>query len=380
MIRFSKLFLTPCGYIQSEEKCQLLKDAGFEFEVSKERKSEITKQMNKSWDEFFAELEQYKERYGQITDIKQRKKKALREWCEAQRDQQAKKKWGKDSDITDRQIHKLTELGFDWQETDTPSKGWDDYFCDWLSCSMKQSFCDDNYDLKQWVETQHTEFDKFTKGVPSLLSFSQVKKLKDGHFPLKTSESMKQFRESWEEMFAQLLLFKIRYKTFDVPDVAPFQELHLWLSQQKVNKLDPQKRNDKTPTIIWEERMRRLRDVGFSWHRIIEEAKESHVVTENNNNTDGMGQAMSASSIAMTKASRSSASLEGCAYNATPLLPYPGSQSLYTKSKQSLYHPNENPTPEKELAAQAAMIVKDVNSRTSNGESCNTAAERQDLM
>mmetsp|Transcript_3693 Transcript_3693/g.5777 ORF Transcript_3693/g.5777 Transcript_3693/m.5777 type:complete len:259 (-) Transcript_3693:196-972(-) len=219
--------------------------------------------MNKSWDEFFAELEQYKERYGQITDIKQRKKKALREWCDAQRDQQAKKKWGKDSDITDGQIKKLTELGFDWQETDAPSKGWDDYFCDWLSCSIKQSFCDDNYDLKQWVETQHAEFDKFAKGVPSLLSFSQVKKLKEGHFPLKISESMKQSRESWEEMFAQLLLFKIRYKTFDVPDVAPFQELYLWLSQQKVHKLDPQKRNDKTPTIIWEERMRRLRDVGF---------------------------------------------------------------------------------------------------------------------
>ena len=29
----------------------MLRDAGFEFEVSKERKSEAMKQMDKSWDE-----------------------------------------------------------------------------------------------------------------------------------------------------------------------------------------------------------------------------------------------------------------------------------------------------------------------------------------
>jgi hypothetical protein len=59
----------------SEEKCKTLTDAGFEFEVSKERKSEAMKYMDKSWDEFYAELEQYKAKYGQINSIKQRRKR-----------------------------------------------------------------------------------------------------------------------------------------------------------------------------------------------------------------------------------------------------------------------------------------------------------------
>jgi len=343
----------------SEEKCKLLKDAGFEFEVSKERKSEITKQMNKSWNEFFAELEQYKERYGQISAIKQRKKKSLREWCDEQRVQQAKKKWGKESGLTDERILKLTKLGFDWQETDVPSKGWDDYFCDWLSCFIKHSSYDNNHDLKQWVDTQQNEFNKFTKGIPSLLNSSQIRKLKDGNFPLRISQGIEETKESWEEMFAQLLLFKIRYKSFDVPDSSPFKQLHLWISKQRLKKLDIQRRKIQTRSVICEDRVRRLTDVGFDWQERKGKLKESHGVEEKKSNVSPIeSSVLTVLPLNTPTISRTADALGEWSGNLKLMLPY--------TTAQNTFHSIANPTAGKELAAQAASIVADISSR--NGE------------
>ena len=250
----------------------MLTDAGFEFEVSKERKSEAMKCMDKSWDEFYAELEQYKAKYGQLNNIKQRKKKALREWCDEQRVQHTRMKWGKACSISEEQVSKLSELGFVWTAADTPSKGWDDYYGDLLTFYIEKSsfnIPDEDENLKQWVETQKIEYKKFISGVPSLLTKSRVKKLSDVSFPLDgdacTTETKLTATCSWEEMFGQLLVFKIHHKHFHVP--TAMKELHAWTCQQRQQEklMQTNRKSGSKRSAIWEERVRRLSEVGFDW-------------------------------------------------------------------------------------------------------------------
>mmetsp|Transcript_18028 Transcript_18028/g.29879 ORF Transcript_18028/g.29879 Transcript_18028/m.29879 type:complete len:822 (-) Transcript_18028:190-2655(-) len=256
----------------TEEKCQMLIEAGFEFEVSKERKSKAMKQMDRSWDELFAELKLYKAKYGQINGIKERKKKALREWCDEQRVQHARMKWGKESTVTKEQIQKLSDLGFVWTSAETtPSKGWHDYYGDLLSSFIKnQSFeiPDEDDELKQWAETQKVEYKKYISGVPSLITKPRIKKLSDVSFPWCGDQAKPEARLptkiSWEEMFGQLLVFKIHNMHFTVP--KNMKDLRKWACQQRLDKSnhDNSKSNTKR-SAIWEERMHRLSEVGFDW-------------------------------------------------------------------------------------------------------------------
>ena len=250
----------------------MLKDAGFEFEVTKARKTEAMKQMDKSWDEFFAELQQYKAKYGQLTYIKQRKKKALRDWCDEQRVQHTRAKWGKGSTITVAQIRALTDLGFVWSAAATPSKGWDDYYGDLLTFYIENSsfeIPDEEDDLKHWVKTQKLEYKKFMSGVPSLLTKSRIKKLGDVSFPFGEDEERLECNVppkcSWEEMFGLLLVFKIHNKTFSVP--REMNELHEWtcLQREQERLIQSNRKSGVNRSAIWEERVRRLSEVGFDW-------------------------------------------------------------------------------------------------------------------
>jgi len=345
----------------------LLKDAGFEFEVSKERKSEALKQMDRSWDEFFAELKQYKEKYGQISDIKQRKKKTLREWCDEQRVQHAKKSWGKVSKISEEQIEKLQNIGFVWTATETPSKGWDDYYCDLLSNYIKTStfdIPDENIELKQWVEIQKTECKKYISGIPSFLTYSQVKKLRDASFPLGIVSVTEETKGSWEEMFSQLLLFKIQNKTYDVPE--SMKELLLWTCEQRRQKMEEDKRKSKSRSAIWEERMRRLTNVRFNWNgkRFVcgvgQPQKQQHEVlpTETTNTNRE-------TRVAILPVNTTTMNFSGWPNTSMPFLSHQSGQAVLTVHHK-IHHNASNGAAGKDLATQAAMIVRDINSRSNN--------------
>lgn len=228
--------------------------------------------MEKSWDEYFAELQRYKIKYGQVNVIKQRKKKALRDWCDEQRVQHTRMKWGKTCSITDAQIRDLTSLGFVWSAADIPSKGWDDYYGDLLTFYIENSsfsIPDDEVDLKQWVESQKLEYKKFVSGVPSLLTKSRIKKLDDVSFPFGVDSAQSDAtippKCSWEEMFGQLLVFKIHNNTFCVP--KEMKELHEWTCQQRQQEklIQSNRKSGSKRSAIWEERVRRLSEVGFDW-------------------------------------------------------------------------------------------------------------------
>jgi Helicase associated domain len=244
--------------------------AGFEFEVTKERKVEALKHMDRSWEEFFAELEQYKAKYGQVNVIKQRKKRALREWCDEQRVQYMRMKWGKPCCIEEDQVTKLSELGFVWATTEIPSKGWDEYFADVLIFYIENDsfqIPDEESDLKQWCETQRAEYQKFMSGVPSLLTKYKISKLLDVSFPLGDNVETDgvEAKNSWEEMFSQLLMFKIHNKHLNIP--KSMKGLYTWSCQQRQQEklMQSNRSAGSKRSAIWEERVRRLTEVGFDW-------------------------------------------------------------------------------------------------------------------
>ena len=199
--------------------------------------------------------------------IKQRKLKALRDWCDEQRVQHTLMKWGKTCAITDAQVHSLTQLGFVWEAAETPSKGWDDYFGDLMTFYLENStfiIPDHEIDLKHWIDTQKKEYAKFVKDVPSLLTKSQVTKLVEVSFPFdgerSRSSAKKPVKHSWEEMFVRLLAFRIQQGSFCVP--VTMKELHLWTCEQR-GMLNQHSGNSSKRSAIWEERFRKLSRVGF---------------------------------------------------------------------------------------------------------------------
>jgi hypothetical protein len=237
--------------------------------------------MDRSWEEFFAELEQYKAKYGQVNVIKQRKKRALREWCDEQRVQYMRMKWGKPCSISEDQVTKLSELGFVWATTEIPSKGWDEYFADVLIFYIENDsfqIPDEEADLQQWCETQRAEYQKFMRGVPSLLTKYKISKLLDVSFPLGDNVETERVeaKNSWEEMFSQLLMFKIHNKHLNVP--KSMKGLHTWSCQQRQQEkfMQSNRSAGSKRSAIWEERVRRLTEVGFDWEGELPEKTNIH--------------------------------------------------------------------------------------------------------
>jgi len=225
------------------------------------------KQLSKSWEEFFAELEQYKLKFGEVNQITQKKRQRLREWCEEQRVQAARRKWGKYSQITDDQIERLSQLGFKWDTVDSPSKGWDDYYGELLIHFLNTrswSIPNNLGNLGQWIDQQRTEYKKFLRGVPSLLTSGQIKKLDSVHFPWLTNRDSKLPSKSWEEMFGELLADKVKHgrnRSNDSKNV----ELYNWKVRQRQDRMNIEKKYKKR-SAVFEERIRKLDEVGFDWN------------------------------------------------------------------------------------------------------------------
>lgn len=211
-------------------------------------------------------MEQHKQKIGNVNEITQKKRLQLREWCEEQRVQAARLKWGKESDITDEQINKLTDLGFEWDTVNSPSKGWDDFYGELLIQFIKKKswdFLSEPGDIKDWAEKQRGEYRKFVHDIPSLLIADQVQKLHAVNFPWQVKYNSKQTAKSWEEMFGELLAFKIKHGHINV-DHNNF-ELYNWKARQREEQEKIQKKSAKKRSAIIEERVRKLTDIGFDW-------------------------------------------------------------------------------------------------------------------
>jgi Helicase associated domain len=267
------------------ERAALFEDAGFEFDPSKERKKEAKIECH-SWDDFLHEVlvvAQARRKSGNADIFKfSNRRRHLKEWCVEQRVQYFRLKWGKSSTLTNAQLKKLEDSGFDFQldPSKFPSVGWEEHYNDLLAHYIeKGSFdmTDAPSALQAWVKEQHLERQKFMEDMPSCLTVEQIKKLDDVNFPWKdpsssdgntTSDVIRKSPESsttksWEEMFSVLLRQRIKFKSFAlIPETM--KELHMWMAAQRTIK-DECDQYQTERSAVTEERIRKLKEVGFPW-------------------------------------------------------------------------------------------------------------------
>ena len=119
------------------------------------------------------------------------------------------------------------------------AKSWDEFFGQLLASFLANNEKYDitlrkDGDLFYWVEEQKEEFSKYARGEPSSMTGNRVQKLRSVNFPFGTIRSKRKIAvdgKSWEEMFAELLQFRIFQKSWNVPPSN--QQLFHWVGQQR---------------------------------------------------------------------------------------------------------------------------------------------------
>ena len=266
------------------ERERLLSEAGLEFNPTKDRKKE-SKVECRSWDDYFHELCSTlaaKKRSGKVNmNMISNRRRHLKEWCEEQRVEYALLKWNKTCVITQEQVNQLEEIGFDWHldPTKIPSQGWEENYNELLTHFIKT----ESFDVKQasstlqaWVKVQRSEYQKFIEEIPSCLSLDQIQKLDKVNFPwqdvgahgnIEKSDRGKMIltstTKSWEEMFSELMQQQIKLKCFSLIPTN-MEELLLWMANQRAMKDEYESRKQNRSAVI-EERIRRLKAIGFPW-------------------------------------------------------------------------------------------------------------------
>ena len=78
-------------------------------------------------------------------------------------------------------------------------------------------------------------------------------------------QSVDSSTKSWEEMFAELLAFRIRFQSFNV---SPSQnvELHGWMTEQRQMFQSYLQAVDESK--LTEKRIRKLQEIGFPWEDV----------------------------------------------------------------------------------------------------------------
>lgn len=115
-------------------------------------------------------------------------------------------------------------------------------------------------DLHYWVEEQKEEYSKYVAGEPSKMTGNRVQKLQAVKFPFSKIRSKKKIAvtgKSWEEMYAELLQFRIFQKSWDVPN--SYQDLFHWVSKQREIYHQPH----SELSLVQKQHIKKLQIVGF---------------------------------------------------------------------------------------------------------------------
>jgi hypothetical protein len=279
-----------------------LTDAEFEWKVSAKRREETSRALVKSFEEIYAELLDRKNEAGTL-DVG--KSGDLREWLNTYQYQYQRFKAGQSSQLTPDQVDKLTVLfGDEPMSTGTMSqstndegerkpparsasaqsttnvmissennsaqstqhaKTWEESYTELLTHRlMYNSFqIPTAHPLYSWSQEQRAEYQKYIQGHPSSLTSERISKLNYVDFPWNENGRSTSSDPSiaWEEMFAELLAFRIRFSTFNVP--PEHHLLRCWMATQRrmlqhhVNEIDQ--------SDLAKERIRKLHEIGFPW-------------------------------------------------------------------------------------------------------------------
>ncbi len=189
------------------------------------------------WEERFSELLSYKVEHGDV-NIPNEWHTGLGAWVGTQR--QYKKRMC----LTQEKINRLDEIGFEW---DPIEMQWRKRFEELIAYKMVH----DNLDvpvswptgLGSWVNVQRTFFKN------GKLSSEKFQQLNDVSF------NWDHHATKWDEMFKQLLAYKIEHGNVRVPDEWP-SGLGKWIGKQRALK-----KNDSLSM----DRFLRLSEIGLDW-------------------------------------------------------------------------------------------------------------------
>lgn len=280
-----------------EERIKRLTDTGFEWKVSKKRREETSRTFVKTWDELHAEMVDRKLETGTLNVGND---PGLRSWLHTQKAQFQLFEAGFVSQLTADQVSKLMALGIDESDTSEASTGdegeckpralptttmthaaqaaapiftsafelprvktWEEWYAELLTHHLAHhSFLVPTENpLHRWIEEQRFEYDKYANGHPSALTNDQINKLNFVGFPWsENGRSLpSNLPKSWEEMFTELLAFRIRYQSFDVP--IHQGELYTWVETQQM--LFQRQAHTVEKSDLAESRIRKLQEIGF---------------------------------------------------------------------------------------------------------------------
>lgn len=273
----------------TEERIKTLTKAGFEWTVSAARREEIRRTFVKTWDELFAEIQEMRNETGML-DVD--KSHDLREWFITQRKQYQLWKEGRPTQLSAAQLDKLQALGIDVvsnsmvgnskggndeceppptsEVTTNPPQSqanrWENFYTDLLTHRLRHNSFQvpTAHKLHNWTQEQRLEYDKYINGRPSVLTRERIRKLNFVGFQWDENgrSSSEDPIKSWEEMFAELLAFRIRFQSFRVsPEDNP--DLHGWMASQRSMLVNHLQGNEQSSLVV--ERIRKLQEIGFPW-------------------------------------------------------------------------------------------------------------------
>lgn len=258
----------------TKERVQLLLDAGLDITGSDAKKRKP--KMQKTWDEVYAELRQYQlEKEGTTPQASS----ALGRWCQEQRDSLAATPCG----LTREQVDKLNQLSFDWGSTVASillpksmpiRKSWEENFGALLSFRLQFKSYQvplDRQDLRDWVEQQRSDFQKYLDGKPCNLTRARIEQLQSVEFPFQSCrEQPISLRKSWEERYLELLQYRLRNGGFPSQKSHDCdKELHEWCRDQRSaynELLRQEERGMSAVPSLTQERLNKLKALNFPWH------------------------------------------------------------------------------------------------------------------
>ncbi len=219
-----------------KDRIKRLEDKGFVWEP-----------IEAQWEEMFAALQEYKEKYGDcFVPSRWSKDRKLGSWVNTQRQY-----YRKGITLSNDQIKRLEDKGFAWEPFEAQ---WEEMFAALKEYKEKYGDCfvprhyRENTQLGTWVHSQRRNYQKKT------LSKDQIKRLEAKGFVWEPFEAL------WEEMFTMLKEYKDKHGNCNVP--AKWKEnkqLGVWVSSQRANY--------KKEIVLSKDQIKRLEDEGFAWER-----------------------------------------------------------------------------------------------------------------
>lgn len=209
----------------SKDRIRRLIDIGFEWDTQ-----------DAQWESAFNKLREYKEKHGHI-NVSQRDKTGIGRWSHGQRQNRNK------GILTDDQIRRLDEIGFEWTPRDSV---WNEGFKKLLDYKAEHGNVDvpkhPNTKIGTWVSVQRKAKSRGEISEERLQQLNEIGFVWDAH------------ESRWDERFRELCAYKDTHGHLNIPTSST--GLGSWVHIQRRAK-----RNGKLPA----EKIRRLDEVGFAW-------------------------------------------------------------------------------------------------------------------